>query len=179
MRKNAIKAAMNAAIPPFISNSLIDVSPLTTTPAPSAVLSLFREGDGDNVAVESTVVIVLDTYIDDIIIGETLLRLLFVPPPPPTPPLRDGLGEIEGDDPFDNDDVGEAVAVVELVAVFDNEAVGVVLDVTVLELEDVAVGVDDEEEVIDIVTLSVLLGDTGALGLLLILAPRERLDVGL
>jgi hypothetical protein len=170
---------MSAAIPPFISNSLINCSPLTATPAPSAVLSLFSEGDGDSVAVESTVVIVLDTYIDDVIIGETLLLVLFAPPPPPTPPFRDGLGEIEGDDPFDNDDVGEAVTVVELVAVLENEFVGDKLEVTVPDADGVVEDVGEEEDVIDIVTLSVLLGDIGALGLLLILAPRERLDVGL
>ena len=97
------------------------------------------------------------------------------------PPLRKGgLDDVtEGEVPFESDDVGDAVTVIELVADFDNEAVGVVLDVTVLELEDVADGVRDEEDVIDIVTLSDLLGDIGALGLLLTLAPRERLDVGL
>ena len=97
------------------------------------------------------------------------------------PPLRKGgLDDVtEGEVPIESDDVGDAVTVIELVAVFDNEAVSVILDVTVLELEDVAVGVDEEEDVIDIVTLSVLLGDIGSLGLLLILAPRERLDVGL
>jgi len=47
------------------------------------------------------------------------------------------------------------VTVAELVVVLENETVGVVLDVTVLELEDVAVGVSEEEDVIDIVTLSV------------------------
>ena len=179
MRKNAIKAAMNAAIPPFINNSLIDGSPLTPIPAPSAVLSLFREGDGDSVVVESTAVLVLDTYINDVIIGETLLPVLSVPPPAPTPPLRDGLGVIEGEEYFDNDDVGEAVTVTLLVAVLEKEAVGVELDVIVPDADVVADGVRDEEDVIDIVTLSDLLGDIGALGLLLILAPRERLDVGL
>ena len=53
------------------------------------------------------------------------------------------------------------------------------LDVTVPVAVVVVEGVGVEEDVIDIVTLSVLLGDIGALGLLLILAPRERLDVGL
>ena len=151
---------------------------MTPIPAPSAVLSLFREGDGDSVAVESlgettaaAVVIVLDTYIDDIILGETLL--------PVATPLRDGLGVIEGETYFDNDDVGEAVTVTLLVAVLEKEAVGVELDVIVPELDVVADGVRDEEDVIDIVTLSDLLGDIGALGLLLVLAPRDRLDVGL
>ena len=81
----------------------------------------------------------------------------------------DELGVIEGEVPFDNDDVGEAVTVVELVAVLDNETVGVVLDVTVPELDEEAVGVREEDDVIDIVTLSVLLGDIGALGLMLAL----------
>jgi hypothetical protein len=91
----------------------------------------------------------------------------------------EGLGVIEGEEPFDNDDVGDAVTVILLVAVLEKEAVNEELDVTVLELDDEAVGVGEEEDVIDIVTLSDLLGDTGALGLLLTLAPRERLDVGL
>ena len=89
------------------------------------------------------------------------------------------LDVIEGEEPIDNDDVGEAVTVTLLVAVLEKEAVGVKLDVTVPDADVVADGVRDEEDVIDIVTLSVLLRDTGALGLLLILAPRERLDVGL
>ena len=55
---------------------------------------------------------------------------------------------------------------------------GDVLDVTVPELDEEAVGVLEEEDVIDIVTLSVLLGDIGALGLLLTLAPRESVAVG-
>jgi hypothetical protein len=100
----------------------------------------------------------------------------------PTNPLGgvfDGLDVIEGDDPFDNDDVGEAVTVIRLVAVLEYEDVRDELEVTVLEDDVVADGVREEEDVIDIVTLSVLLRDIGALGLLLILAPRERLDVGL
>ena len=91
----------------------------------------------------------------------------------------DELDEIEGEEPFDNDDVGEAVIVTLLVDVLEKETVGDELDVIVPEADVVADDVDEEEDVIDIVTLSVLLGDTGALGLLLILAPRERLDVGL
>ncbi len=43
------------------------------------------------------------------------------------------------------------------------------LDVTVPEAEGVVVGVREEDDVIDIVTLSVLLGDKGALGLMLAL----------
>ena len=103
----------------------------------------------------------------------------------PTNPLDDLLGVfdelevIEGEVPFDNDDVGDAVTVIELDAVLENEAVRDVLDVTVANADGVVVGVREEEDVIDIVTLSVLLGDIGALGLLLTLAPRERLDVGL
>jgi len=71
------------------------------------------------------------------------------------------------------------VTVVELVGVLENEIVGEGLDVIVSEADGVVEDVGEEEDVIDIVTLSVLLGDIGALGLLLILAPRERLDVGL
>ena len=68
--KNTVKAATNAAIPPFITKSFIDGSPLLTAPllpADSAVSLLFREGDDDNVVVESlsettdTGVIILDT----------------------------------------------------------------------------------------------------------------------
>ncbi len=97
------------------------------------------------------------------------------------PPLRKGWLDAvtEGEAPFESDDVGDAVTVPLLVEVLENEFVGDELEVTVPELDEVAVGVGEEEDVIDIVTLSVLLGDTGALGLMLILAPRERLDVGL
>ncbi len=52
------------------------------------------------------------------------------------------------------------------------------LEVTVPDADVVADGVREEEDVIDIVTLSDLLGDEGALGLLLILAPRESVAVG-
>ena len=85
----------------------------------------------------------------------------------------------EGEAPLVNDEVGDDVKVIELVDVLEKEAVRDKLDVTVTELDEEVVGVDEEEDVIDIVALSVLLRDTGALGLLLILAPRERLDVGL
>jgi hypothetical protein len=111
--------------------------------------------------------------------------LLVVSVTVPTNPLEDLLGVfdelavIEGVEPFDNDDVGDAVTVFELDAVLDNEAVNEELDVTVPEADGVVVGVREEEDVIDIVTLSVLLGDIGALGLLLILAPRESVAVGL
>jgi hypothetical protein len=71
------------------------------------------------------------------------------------------------------------VTVVELVAVLENEIVGEELDVIVSEADVVVEDVGEEDDVIDIVTLSVLLRDIGALGLLLILAPREILDVGL
>jgi len=97
------------------------------------------------------------------------------------PPLRKGeLDAVtEGEAPFESDDVGDDVKDIELVAVLEKEAVEVELDVTVPVAVVVVEGVGVEEDVIDIVTLSVLLGDKGALGLLLILAPRERLDVGL
>ena len=85
---------------------------------------------------------------------------------------------MEGEAPFDNDDVGDAVRVILLVAVLEKEDVGDELDVTVPEADVVADDVREEEDVIDIVTLSVLLGDTGALGLLLALAPRESVAVG-
>ena len=85
---------------------------------------------------------------------------------------------MEGEAPFEREDVGDAETVILLVAVLDNEAVAVILDVTVPEPDEEAVGVREEDDVIDIVTLSVLLGDTGALGLLLALAPRESVAVG-
>ena len=71
------------------------------------------------------------------------------------------------------------MTVIEFVVVLENEIVEEELDVTVSEADGVVEDVGEEEDVIDIVTLSVLLEDIGALGLLLILAPRERLDVGL
>ncbi len=110
-----------------------------------------------------------------------LLPVLFMTPPPTLPPLCDGgLDDvIEGEAPIDSDDVGDAVTVILLVAVLEKDAVKDELEVTVLEDDVVADGVRVEEDVIDIVTLSVLLVEIGALGLLLILAPRDRLDVGL
>ena len=86
---------------------------------------------------------------------------------------------MEGEAPFDNVAVGDAVTVTLLVDVLEKEAVNEVVELTVPEVDCVADGVREEEEVIDIVTLSVLLKDIGALGLLLTLAPRERLDVEL
>ncbi len=91
----------------------------------------------------------------------------------------DELDVIEGEAPFVNDDVGDAVTVILLVAVLEKEDVKDELEVTVLEDDVVADGVHVEEDVIDIETLSVLLVEIRALGLLLVLAPRERLDVGL
>ena len=140
----------------------------------------------------ATVVIVLDIYIDDVILGEELisnvdskvfveLEVTLVPLPPPLPPLGvlEVLDVTEGEAPLVNDEVGDDVKVIELVDDLEKEAVRDELDVTVTELDEEVVGVDEEEDVIDIVALSVLLRDTGALGLLLILAPRERLGVGL
>jgi hypothetical protein len=86
---------------------------------------------------------------------------------------------MDGEAPFDNVAVGDAVTVTLLVAVLEKEAVNEVVELTVPEADCVADGVREEEEVIDIVTLSVLLGDIGALGLLLALAARDRLEVGL
>jgi hypothetical protein len=137
----------------------------------------------------ATVVIVLVIYIDDVILGETLksnvnsevVVELEVTLPPPLPPLGvlEVLDVTEGEAPFVNDDVGDVVTVILLVAVLEKEDVKDELDVIVPVALIVADGVREEEDVIDIVTLSVLLGDTGALGLLLTPAPRERLDVGL
>ncbi len=134
--------------------------------------------------------LVLDIYIDGEILGETVksnfevdveLEVTVVPLPPPFPPLGvlEVLDVTEGEAPFDNDDVGDAVTVTLLVVVLEKEAVREELDVTVPVADVVADGVREEEEVIDIVTLSVLLGDIGALGLLLTLAPRESVAVGL
>ena len=85
----------------------------------------------------------------------------------------------EGEAPFVNDEVCDAVIVKLLAVVLEKEAVREELDITVPVADVVADGVREEEEVIDIVTLSVLLGDIGALGLLLTLAPRESVAVGL
>ena len=85
---------------------------------------------------------------------------------------------MEGEAPFDNVAVGDAVIVTLLVDVLEKEAVNEVVELTVPEADCVADGVREEEDVIDIVTLSVLLEDTGALGLLLTLAPRESVAVG-
>ena len=76
---------------------------------------------------------------------------------------------MDGEEPFDNEEVGDAVTVMLLVAVLEYEAVENELDVTVPELDEEAVGVGEEEDVIDIVPLSVLLRDIGALGLMLAL----------
>jgi hypothetical protein len=67
------------------------------------------------------VVIVLDIYSDDVILGETLKSnvdsevevVTLVPLPPPLPPLGvlEVLDVTEGEAPFDNDDVGDAVTV--------------------------------------------------------------------
>ena len=65
------------------------------------------------------------------------------------------LGDMEGDVPIDNDDVGDAVTVILLDAVLENEAVAVILDVAVPEDDGVVEEVGEEEDVIDIVTLSV------------------------
>ncbi len=81
--------------------------------------------------------------------------------------VKDELGVLEGEVPTDNDDVGEAVIVTLLVAVIEKDGVRDELDVIVLDDDVVADGVHVEEDVMDIVTLSVLLGEIGALGLLL------------
>ena len=137
-------------MPPFNSNSLINCSPLTATPAPSAVSSLFKEGDGDSVAVESlcetwttaTVVTALDTVVVLYLYRfETMLL-------PVASPLSSELAVAEGEAPFDSDDVGDAVTVTLPVAVIEIEAVGDAVTVTLPEL-------DDEKDVIDIMPLSV------------------------
>ena len=50
--------------------------------------------------------------------------------------------------------MGDAVTVIEPLEVFENEAVGDELDVIVPEADGVLVGVGEEVDVIDIVTLS-------------------------
>ena len=130
-----------------------------------------RDGDGDNVEdmVADTLgkimasVTVLDTDIDDaateVVLGvmPTVIKVEFNKPPPPLLDeldVRDELDVTEGEAPFDKDDVGDAVTVIELLDVFENEDVAVILDVTVLDAEDVIVGVGEEVDVIDIVMLS-------------------------
>ena len=51
--------------------------------------------------------------------------------------------------------MGDAVTVIELVAVFEKEAVGEELDVVVSDDDGVVEGVGEEDDVIDIVMLSV------------------------
>ncbi len=70
---------------------------------------------------------------------------------------------------MDNVAVGDDESVALLVAVLEKEDVNDELDVTVTDAVSVADGVSDDEAVLDIVTLSVLLGDIGALGLMLAL----------
>ena len=117
------------------------------------------------------------------VLGETLKSNVgsevVVPLPPPLPPLGvlEVLDVTEGEAPLVKDEVGEDVKVTELVDVLEKETVREELDVTVTELDEEVVGVGEEEDVIDIVTLSVLLGDTGALGLMLGLAPRDSVAV--
>ncbi len=119
------------------------------------------------------------------VLGETLKSNVdsevVVPLPPPLPPLGvlEVLDVTEGEAPLVNDDVGDAVTVLLLVAVLEKEDDKDEVDVIVPVALIVADGVQEEEDVIDIVTLSVLLGDVGALGLMLGLAPRERDAVGL
>ncbi len=70
---------------------------------------------------------------------------------------------------MDNVAVGDDDSVALLVAVLEKEDVNDELEVTVIDAVSVADGVRDDEAVIDIVPLSVLLGDIGALGLMLAL----------
>ncbi len=76
---------------------------------------------------------------------------------------------MDGEEPFDNDEVGDAETVALLVLVLETEIVNEEVELTVPKADGVVVGVREEEDVIDIVTLSVLLGDIGALGLMLAL----------
>jgi len=76
---------------------------------------------------------------------------------------------MDGEEPFDNDAVGDAVTVALLVLVLETEIVNEEVELTVPKADGVVVGVREEEDVIDIVTLSVLLGDIRALGLMLAL----------
>ena len=102
------------------------------------------------------------TVESDMLVGDTMLELFGFG-------VKDELGVLEGEVPTDNDEVGDDVKVVLLEAVIEKEGVRDELEVTVGNADGVAVGVRDDEAVIDIVTLSVLLGDTGALGLMLAL----------
>ena len=125
----------------------------------------FRDGDGDDDTLGTTIASVkeLDTDIDntatEVVLGVmlTVIKVEFNKPPPPLLDeldVRDELDVTEGEAPIDKDDVGDAVTVIELLDVFENEDVAVILDVTVLDAEDVIVGVGEEVDVIDIVMLS-------------------------
>ena len=62
---------------------------------------------------------------------------------------------MEGEEPLDNDDVGDAVTVILLDAVLEKDVVAVMLDVTVPEADGVVEDVGEEEGVNDIVMLPV------------------------
>ena len=127
-----------------------------------------REGDGDNVergggivddAVvgKPTVATVLGETLKSNVDSEVVVVVTVVSLPPPLPPLGvlEVLDVTEGEAPLDNDDVGDAVAVLLLVAVLEKEDVKDEVDVIVPVALIVADGVREEEDVIDIVTLSV------------------------
>ena len=107
------------------------------------------------VVVAAAVIFVID------IVASVVCVLLFAETVLTTNPLGDrlglfvALGDMEGEEPLDSDDVGDAVTVILLVAVLEKEAVGDELELTVPEADGVVVGVREEEGVIDIVALSV------------------------
>ncbi len=84
----------------------------------------------------------------------TVVTLLFIALAASTLGVLEVLDVTEGEAPFDNDDVGDAVTVILLVAVLENEDVKDELDVIVPVALIVADGVREDEDVIDIVTLS-------------------------
>ena len=88
------------------------------------------------------------------------------------------LGVTDGEAPFDSDGVGDAVTVEERVGEPDNVDVGVGSAVAVLLALFVELGVPVPDGVWDAVTLEDGVGVSGALALLLGLAPLESDAVG-
>ena len=117
-------------------------------------------GEGDRVAESSFVAGAVKYSIVEVTDAKPILLLLGVTVPT-TNLVGDrlgvfvALGDMEGEAPFERDDVGDAVTVRLLDAVLEKETVGDKLELTVTEADGVVVGVHEEEGVIDIVTLSV------------------------
>ena len=162
------------AIPPLDIRSVNPtVLPLVVSVKPADIpeVSLFtlllNDGDDDDnrtccvseaATVVAALILTLALFPPDAVVGvivKLLLLLLTIKPVGDRLGVLELLGDMEGEAPFDNDDVGDAVTVILVDAVLESEAVAVLLDVKVPEADGVVVGVGEEEDVIDIVTLSV------------------------